>query len=1285
MLSKYYSQATANFTGSTQADVDPRTGQFAFSMPLGTLVGNCNLGPSLPLAIQYAPMTSDNVQGIGIGCTLGLSNYDQAGQLLTLNTGEQYKTIEYPDSVTVNQKKLNSFVFVKQSSSEYHIVYKTGEVEVLTNKGLSPRTFMPTQILSPAGHSLFLTWQMNGNYCQLTMVQDETDTLCRISYDGKPTVSIWPDSDEAYSVTLTVTNNRLYYVTNNAETPSLTWSIDYDPVLIGAEKVPLATSVTAPTGYQQHVTYAANVMAFPTSANLPPLPAVTNYTQRPGMGQSAITTTYSYSSKNYLGFDGVSSWTPDVDNLYSVLSDYEYTSTEMVLDKSSVPTIVTVRAYNSFHLMTSEKISQGKCSRLANTEYYAVAGATFDQQPNYYQCPMIQTVTWSNGDESRSEVTTSTYDSDGNLLAQIDPDTTLTEYEYNAAGSSGFVNLLKSKTVTPAKTEFNDESVYKTEYEYEDLYLGLTPPSGSIVTQCYVQTNEIHSSNDLVLSSRATEYVNASTSSTLSSEFGRISRLTSVHYNAPDETYTSTVGFEFSRSGNSLVQCSSYSSHDGILYSVGRTQSCLSGRLFSTTDRLGNVTSYTYDNLGRLIEKASNAGSSNYQRVVSTQYSMVTETDPVTQGVIVTDIVTTRTDEQGNSQKTHFDGLGRVLVRARNWVDLGQVDVWYETERQSYDEFGRVLVTESSDSLTSSEGNQTSFTVTNKYDDWSQKQLCIYSTQQQAYTDYNPCLRQTKTQLQVIDGSHVLGYFLETYKAQVSPDSEVMEFSSTNVAYDSSDTPQETTCSDFDALGRMRRQTIDLTATSKAVSSWDYDVFGRVVKQTLPDGNYILTQYDPSTSRNLVSSLKVVDVSAGSYPVTYDLGLQEFDGLGRLISQSSGGRTLALTYNKDNFSSSPDSTTDSQGTVIDYAYIKELGNQLASLKSVGATVQQDFTYEGKTGVLIEADETSGMKRSYSYTASGFLEQEVFTSVSGSALSADYTWSLQGTLLSYTDFAGNLQTISLDQFGRTQDIVDPAVSVSLSYDFAGRMYKQDATDTKTGQDMTTLLEFDDFGRETKRTLSTAKQAQVLLSITQSYNLNGQLATRTATDTEGNTLRDEQFAYDSRSRLVTYEVIGSQLPVDGYGQVISKQSFEYDALSNIKQCTTVIAGGDSDVVNFSYSEVDPAQLLSLTRTKSNTSIVLSYDQNGRMIKDEAGRSLSYDALGRLDSVAEQGSISATYAYDALGMLVSQTLTTNDIRQLYYRGTTLVNEINVPQGKQSRFVKLNNTCLGVIDDEL
>ncbi|WP_164486190.1 RHS repeat domain-containing protein [Pseudomonas chlororaphis] len=1202
-----------------------------------------------------------------------------------MNTGEQYTTIEHPDSVTVNQKKLNSFIFIKQSPSEYHIVYKSGEVEVLTNEGLSPKTFKPKQILSPAGHSLFLTWQMNGNYCQLTMVKDEKDTLCKISYNGKPTVSIWPDTDEAYSVTLTLTNNRLYYITNNAESPSLTWSIDYDPVLIGSEKVPLVTSITSPTGYQQHVTYAANVMAFPKSANLPALPAVTNHTERPGMGQPAITTTYSYSSKNYLGFDGVGSWSPDVDNLYSVLSEYEYTSTEMVLDKSNVPTIVTVRAYNSFHLMTSEKTSQSKCSRLATTEYYAVAGATFEQQPNYYQCPMTQTVTWSNGEESRSEVTTSTYDSDGNLLTQIDPDTTLTEYEYNAAGSSGFVNLLKSKTVIPAKTKFNDEAVYKTEYEYEDLYLGLTPPAGSIVTQCYVQKNEIHSSNGLVLSSQATEYVKTLTSSALSSEFGRISSLTSVHYNTPDETYENTVVFEFSRSGHALVQCSSYKSHDGISYDVGRTQSCLSGRLLSTTDKLGNVTGYTYDHLGRLIEKVSNAGSSSYQSVISIQYSMVTETDPVTQGLIVADIFTTRTDEQGNSQRTHFDGLGRVLVRARNWVDSGQIDVWYETERQSYDEFGRVLVAVNNDSLTSSVGNQTSVAVTNKYDDWNQKQLRIYSTQQQTYTDYNPCIRQTKVQLQVVDSSHVLGYFLQTYKAQPASDSEVMEFFSTQVACDSNDIPHETTCSDFDALGRMRRQTVDLTATSKAVSSWDYDVFGRVVKQTLPDGSFILTQYDPSTSRNLVSNLKVVDNSAGSYPVTYDLGLQTFDGLGRLISQSSGGRTLTLTYNKDNFSSSPDSTTDNQGTVINYAYIKELGSQLASLKNAGATVQQDFTYEGKTGVLIGADENAGMKRSYSYTASGFLEQEVFTPVSGSALSADYTWSLQGALLSYTDVTGNIQTTSLDQFGRAQSIVDPAVSVSLSYDFAGRMYKQDATDAKTGKDMTTLLAFDDFGREIKRTLSTARQAQVLLSIAQSYNLNGQLASRTATDAEGNVLRDEQFAYDLRSRLVTYDVTGSQAPIDGYGQVISKQSFEYDVLSNITQCTTVIAGGGSDVVNFSYSEIDPAQLLSLTRTNANAPVVLSYDQNGRMVKDEAGRTLSYDALGRLDSVAEQGSIVATFAYDALDMLISQTLTSNDIRQLYYRGTTLVNEINVSQGKQSRFVKLNDACLGVSDDEL
>lgn len=1283
MSSNYYSQATANFTGSTQAYVDPRTGQFAFSMPLGTLIGNCNLGPSLPLAIQYAPMTSDNVQGIGIGCTLGLSNYDQEGQLLTLNTGEQYKTIEYPDSVTVNQKKLNSFVFIKQSSSEYHIVYKTGEFEVLTNKGLSPRTFKPTQILSPAGHSLFLTWQMNGNYCQLTMVQDETDTLCRISYDGKPTVSIWPGSDEAYSVTLTVTNNRLYYVTNNAETPSLTWSIDYDPVLIGAEKVPLATSITAPTGYQQHVTYAANVMAFPTSANLPPLPAVTNYTQRPGMGQPAITTSYTYSQKNYLGFDGVSSWSPGIDNLYSVLSDYEYTSTESVLDKENTPVIVTVRTYDSFHLMTSEKVSHGKCSHLAQTEYYAVAGYTFDQQPNYYQCPKTQTTTWDDGENTRSEVTSSTYDLDGNLLTQTDPDTTLTVYEYNPANSNGFVSLLKSKTVVPAKTEFNDEPVYKTEYVYEDLYLDVAPLAGAVVQQCYVQVNETYSSNGTVLSSKATEYVKTLTSGALSSEFGRISRLTSTHCNAPDDLYRSTVDFEFSRSGNSLVQSSNYSFYDGLSYSVERTQSCLSGRLLSNTDELGNVTGYTYDKLGRLTGKVLNAGDPNYQRVISTQYSIVTETDPVTQGVTVTDIVTTRTDEQSNSQRVHFDGLGRVLASDRNWVDSGDIDTWYRTDLNSYDELGRVSTTVSSDSLNAFSESQTSFTVTNEYDDWNQRQLRIYSTQQQAYTDYNPCLRQTKAQLQVSDDSHRLGYFLETYKAQPPSGSDVVEFSSTNVTYDSSDTLQETTVSDFDALGRMRRQTIDLTTTSKAVSSWDYDAFGRVIKQTLPDGNYILTQYDPSTSRNLVSNLQVVDVGSGSEPIIYDLGFQKFDGLGRLVSQTSGGRTQTLTYNSDNFSSSPDSSKSNQGEVIGYSYIKELRNQLTRLKSEGVVLQQDFTYEGKTGLLIAADENAGMKRSYSYTTSGFLEREDFTPVAGSALSAHYTWSLQGHLLSYTDVAGGIQTVSSDQFGRIQYIVDPAVSVEFSYDFAGRMYKQDATDIETGKGLTTVLGFDDFGRETERTLSTDNQ--LLLAITQSYNLNGQLATRTTTDSEGIVLRDEQFLYDLRSRLSTYSVTGSQPPVDGYGQIISRQSFEYDALSNITQCTTVTASGASDAVSFTYSETDPAQLSSLTRTNASTPIVLSYDQNGRMIKDEAGRSLSYDVLGRLNSVAEQGSIVASYAYDALDMLISQTLSGNDIRQLYYRGAALINEFNVPQGTQSRFVRLNNTCLGVSNDEL
>ncbi|WP_235428099.1 RHS repeat-associated core domain-containing protein [Xenorhabdus khoisanae] len=107
------------------------------------------------------------------------------------------------------------------------------------------------------------------------------------------------------------------------------------------------------------------------------------------------------------------------------------------------------------------------------------------------------------------------------------------------------------------------------------------------------------------------------------------------------------------------------------------------------------------------------------------------------------------------------------------------------------------------------------------------------------------------------------------------------------------------------------------------------------------------------------------------------------------------------------------------------------------------------------------------------------------------------------------------------------------------------------------------------------------------------------------------------------------------------------------------------------------------MSHTHTGYPQTITLEYDADGRMTRDEAGRTLGYDATGRLVSVSGQGISGGIYGYDALDRLVSQHVSDSDTRQLYYRADELVNEVLTAQGKERRWIKSGHATLGVSED--
>lgn len=411
-MTDFYSQAF-NFAGAVQGQVDPRTGLFAMNMPLVNLVGNNNLGPNLNVQLYYSPLSTAQL-GLGLGCSLGFSQYDRANNRLTLSSGESYKIVETSDKVFIQQNKARGVRFEKLLEQDaYRLIHKSGEVEWFTGPMTAGDIKVPVQLFTPTGHWLTLDWDFTHGLPRLATISDESDqVLLSLTYsEGLTCLQVWPDSSEAYELDLVLRNGYLSALSHNGIEPALQWSFAYQSV----GKLNLLSQVQAPTGLVEQVQYQDQVQRFPNGSPIKTaLPAVVRHTVLPGADQPASVTNYRYTSTNYLGFDGAGgSWSQDTDYLYGVPTSYRYGST------TESAGVVTERRYNSFHLQILEQVSDQLCVHTTELHYDIQEGAPFQDQVVWFQLPVSTTVRYEdqrqdsdgNGQfPAREEVTTSKYD-----------------------------------------------------------------------------------------------------------------------------------------------------------------------------------------------------------------------------------------------------------------------------------------------------------------------------------------------------------------------------------------------------------------------------------------------------------------------------------------------------------------------------------------------------------------------------------------------------------------------------------------------------------------------------------------------------------------------------------------------------------------------------------------------------------------------------------------------------------------------------------------------------------
>jgi hypothetical protein len=225
------------------------------------------------------------------------------------------------------------------------------------------RQLLPSGIIAPTGETLKLLWKRRAGQFLLTSVLSGNETLLRGTYttigdvDGHKVsdvmFDIWPDTPEAYSVTLTLRNYLLKTLTRS-ETQRGT-AVVLQQVKYGYSPDPtldrVLTSIEESDGSLEQVFYQVGAMKFPEGPQYKPaLPRVVDHIIQPGAGKASLCTRWTYSDNNYLGYNAHQPYSRFSDSAVKEGKDYLYSSIA-TQDKGAAIT----RTWNGLHLQVKEE------------------------------------------------------------------------------------------------------------------------------------------------------------------------------------------------------------------------------------------------------------------------------------------------------------------------------------------------------------------------------------------------------------------------------------------------------------------------------------------------------------------------------------------------------------------------------------------------------------------------------------------------------------------------------------------------------------------------------------------------------------------------------------------------------------------------------------------------------------------------------------------------------------------------------------------------------------------
>ncbi|NKJ21391.1 putative Ig domain-containing protein [Dyella sp. SG609] len=423
------------------------------------------------------------------------------------------------------------------------------------------------------------------------------------------------------------------------------------------------------------------------------------------------------------------------------------------------------------------------------------------------------------------------------------------------------------------------------------------------------------------------------------------------------------------------------------------------------------------------------------------------------------------------------------------------------------------------------------------------------------------------------------------------------------------------------------------TTGDNRVTTYAYDAIGRVLSQTLTgDVGYVTS--NGATQGALSSGNPTDAISASVTSYTYD-------GEGRVLSKSVNGIVTTTTYDAlgrvatvtdpacqalvSNWAallqSNPgwDLTTASLYTsvspVTSYVYDAQ-GHALSTTVAAGGLSQQSLAVFDAAGRMTSSTDADGTRHSKTYDANGNLRTDSYTLTGSTTVTTTNTYDGNDQLLSTT--VQRSGTATYDSYTQQQRNAFGEISakgdnngyeLSYTYNAAGQLLT--STDSKTG--VVHTMSYDLAGH----LISDSASGQ---ATTSTLDLSGRVVTRLlpATNaTSGANTAHSSYGYDRWGNVIS--------STDANGNTTTYTYDDQDRLFQTTEASTLVVSAQGNYAN----------------TSSTT--VSAYNANGELMgsKDENGVWLwkTYDSAGHL-TMAQDGVGNRTYtAYDALGRAVAQ----------------------------------------------